>query len=306
MSEETYYDVLGVSRTATEEEIKSAFRKMAREFHPDKTPNASRAVQMLIEEKFKDINEAYTVLSDPVQRATYDKLLVDLSKQTQTPRPRTQARPASQTPPPQPRTQAQPAPQTPPPQPKTSTCPMCGLHFSYATQIPPHDCLPRTRPTISAAPPPTPQQPNRVPTLLKLGMIAYPVSWALGLGASPLWLGLGILSGALIILCSIKLQRGRVFAALGYACFLFGAFQQQQRVDWQQQEQSLAQANRVQVRKQQQLLQARFPCEAGQTVSRINHQPCWSEPESAHPPVTLDIDKAQPVAVVPQEKIDIR
>ena len=61
------YEVLGVSRGATDEEIKKAFRKQARKLHPDvnKSPNA--------EEEFKELNEAYDVLSDPNKRAYYDR-----------------------------------------------------------------------------------------------------------------------------------------------------------------------------------------------------------------------------------------
>jgi molecular chaperone DnaJ len=67
MTQRDYYEVLGVSRTASVDEIKSAFRKLARQFHPDvnKEPDA--------EEKFKEINEAYGVLSDPDKRARYDR-----------------------------------------------------------------------------------------------------------------------------------------------------------------------------------------------------------------------------------------
>ena len=62
-----YYDALGVSKGAPADEIKSAFRKLARQYHPDvsKEPNA--------EEKFKEINEAYAVLSDEEKRAAYDR-----------------------------------------------------------------------------------------------------------------------------------------------------------------------------------------------------------------------------------------
>ena len=64
-----YYTTLGVSREATPEEIKKAFRKLARQFHPDTATDKSAA-----EEKFKEINEAYEVLGDPEKRKKYDTL----------------------------------------------------------------------------------------------------------------------------------------------------------------------------------------------------------------------------------------
>src|SRR5690349_17050904 len=64
-----YYSTLGVAKTATEKEIKQAFRKLARKFHPDVNPNDKTA-----ENKFKEINEAYEVLGDPAKRKKYDEL----------------------------------------------------------------------------------------------------------------------------------------------------------------------------------------------------------------------------------------
>src|SRR5215210_925063 len=67
MSKRDYYEVLGVSRTAAEAEIKSAYRRLAVKYHPDKNPGDAEA-----EEKFKEAAEAYSVLSDAEQRRRYD------------------------------------------------------------------------------------------------------------------------------------------------------------------------------------------------------------------------------------------
>ena len=63
-----YYEVLGVSRESGEQELKTAYRKLAMQFHPDRNPNNPEA-----EEKFKACSEAYQVLSDPEKRAAYDR-----------------------------------------------------------------------------------------------------------------------------------------------------------------------------------------------------------------------------------------
>lgn len=68
MAKADYYETLGVSKTADEKELKSAFRKMAMKYHPDKNPGDAAA-----EVKFKELNEAYETLKDPQKRAAYDR-----------------------------------------------------------------------------------------------------------------------------------------------------------------------------------------------------------------------------------------
>lgn len=64
----SYYDILGVPKDADEKTLKSAYRKKAMEYHPDRNPGSAVA-----EAKFKEIGEAYEVLSDPLKRQTYDR-----------------------------------------------------------------------------------------------------------------------------------------------------------------------------------------------------------------------------------------
>ena len=63
-----YYEVLGVSKNASEDEIKRAYKKLARKYHPDMNPGDKEA-----EEKFKEVNEANEVLSNPEKKAKYDQ-----------------------------------------------------------------------------------------------------------------------------------------------------------------------------------------------------------------------------------------
>ena len=68
MAKRDYYEILGISKDADEKEIKSAFRKLAKQYHPDLNPDDKDA-----EAKFKEVNEAYEILSDPERKAKYDQ-----------------------------------------------------------------------------------------------------------------------------------------------------------------------------------------------------------------------------------------
>jgi curved DNA-binding protein len=74
MDYKDYYKILGVERKASEEDIRKAYRKLAMQYHPDRNPNDKQA-----EDRFKEINEAYQVLSDSKKRAHYDRLGSDYS-----------------------------------------------------------------------------------------------------------------------------------------------------------------------------------------------------------------------------------
>ena len=67
MAKRDYYDVLGINKSSTAEQIKSAYRKLAVKYHPDKNPNNKSA-----EDKFKEASEAYHVLSNPERKQNYD------------------------------------------------------------------------------------------------------------------------------------------------------------------------------------------------------------------------------------------
>ena len=77
----TYYDTLRVAPTASTGDIRAAYRQLAVQFHPDKTPGVNKAVQGLIEDKFKEVQEAYDALKDQAKRAEYDATLAMLGSE---------------------------------------------------------------------------------------------------------------------------------------------------------------------------------------------------------------------------------
>jgi curved DNA-binding protein CbpA len=75
MSGDTYYAVLGIPETATQDEVKRAYRRLIRRVHPDKFPDASPYWKLAVEQSSRKVIEAYYVLSDSTQRSLYDKEL---------------------------------------------------------------------------------------------------------------------------------------------------------------------------------------------------------------------------------------
>lgn len=67
MNKRDYYEVLGIDKSASEKELKSAYRKLAKKYHPDANPGDKQS-----EEKFKELSEAYDILKDPEKRKLYD------------------------------------------------------------------------------------------------------------------------------------------------------------------------------------------------------------------------------------------
>jgi hypothetical protein len=112
MSDETYYTVLNVKETASPAEIKTAYRDLIKQVHPDTIANLAPFLRKIAEDKAKEINEAYGVLSNSSKRQDYDRQLAAYRRQSASHAPSTpQAPPTSQAPP------------TPPQQP--SRCPIC-------------------------------------------------------------------------------------------------------------------------------------------------------------------------------------
>ena len=98
-----HYSVLGVAANATVEQIKSAFKYLATQWHPDVNSGATEAVRQFAEERFKAINTAHSILSDPAKRQAYD---MRLRAERSSERAQAQSGPQAQGPQPQPRKKA--------------------------------------------------------------------------------------------------------------------------------------------------------------------------------------------------------
>src|ERR1700685_310378 len=100
MSDETYYTVLNVKETASPAEIKTAYRDLIKQVHPDTIANLAPFLRKIAEDKAKEITEAYGVLSNPSKRQDYDRQLAAYRRQSASHAPSTpQAPPTSQAPP---------------------------------------------------------------------------------------------------------------------------------------------------------------------------------------------------------------
>ena len=166
MSVETYYSVLGVAETATQQEIKVAYRKLVRQVHPDSLPGASANWKRMAEEKTKEINEAYGVLSDSTMRREYDRLLKEVRRDTNSRAAVTCSRPPGQ-----------PASPTPASRPRSVSpyCSKCSGALYKGSYCP--QCYRFATPT--APPPSSPKRPLSTPT----GPTGWPI-WCLILVAS--------------------------------------------------------------------------------------------------------------------------
>ena len=82
MPSKNYYEILGVDKQSSDEDIKKAYRKLAMKYHPDRFSGASEAEKKNAENKFKEISEAYSVLSDKNKRQQYDNFGSDFANKS--------------------------------------------------------------------------------------------------------------------------------------------------------------------------------------------------------------------------------
>src|SRR5437879_900694 len=100
MSDDTYYTVLEVPETATQAEIKTAYRNLIKQVHPDTLATLPRYLRGIAEDKAKEMTEAYSVLSDVTKRRQYDRLIAEHRQQSAPAPPTSPPKAAATAPPP--------------------------------------------------------------------------------------------------------------------------------------------------------------------------------------------------------------
>jgi DnaJ-domain-containing protein 1 len=281
----TLYEVLDVAETATLAEIKAARNRLLLEVHPDKLPSASAYWKQIAAEKTREVNEAYQILSDKNKRREYDKLLAELrdSEQPFEPQPQTSTH--------------SPQPSTPP-----LTCPRCGANVLFSglckacQQTPPHATSTPPQPIkrglfrcagcgayfhVSSRCPKTgvyvaPKASSPFSSFVTgyLILIACGACFALlRLNAwIPFGCALALLGYQLCVTHKLTLRLGTITIALTLFAIADVIYPSEEQTTTAQPE-THAQTTPVLDGKY-----SEWPCDTGETISRIDHRPCKPKP----------------------------